>query len=128
MGDREGTARSTDFGSAVVAGLDELVPRVDDDMFAGTMQFSAPEIWLGAPASRKSDLWSLGAVAYYMLTRSLPYGPRLSAARTRAAKKRSEEHTSELQSLMRISYADFCLKKKKILIVLNSYNIQVHHF
>src|SRR3546814_10559897 len=28
-------------------------------------------------------------------------------------KKRSEEHTSELQSLMRISYAVFCLKKKK---------------
>src|SRR3546814_3682890 len=27
--------------------------------------------------------------------------------------RRSEEHTSELQSLMRISYADFCLKKKK---------------
>src|SRR3546814_2078415 len=30
------------------------------------------------------------------------------------AKYRSEEHTSELQSLMRISYAVFCLKKKKI--------------
>src|SRR3546814_6930494 len=29
-------------------------------------------------------------------------------------KGRSEEHTSELQSLMRISYAVFCLKKKKI--------------
>src|SRR3546814_7442620 len=29
-------------------------------------------------------------------------------------KNRSEEHTSELQSLMRISYAVFCLKKKKI--------------
>src|SRR3546814_2606803 len=29
--------------------------------------------------------------------------------------KRSEEHTSELQSLMRISYAVFCLKKKKTL-------------
>src|SRR3546814_6589416 len=28
-------------------------------------------------------------------------------------RKRSEEHTSELQSLMRISYAVFCLKKKK---------------
>src|SRR3546814_8654705 len=28
--------------------------------------------------------------------------------------RRSEEHTSELQSLMRISYAVFCLKKKKI--------------
>src|SRR3546814_8943093 len=29
------------------------------------------------------------------------------------AERRSEEHTSELQSLMRISYAVFCLKKKK---------------
>src|SRR3546814_6831952 len=31
-----------------------------------------------------------------------------------ASDVRSEEHTSELQSLMRISYAVFCLKKKKI--------------
>src|SRR3546814_4981361 len=30
-----------------------------------------------------------------------------------APRQRSEEHTSELQSLMRISYAVFCLKKKK---------------
>src|SRR3546814_3298546 len=30
-----------------------------------------------------------------------------------SGKERSEEHTSELQSLMRISYAVFCLKKKK---------------
>src|SRR3546814_2582645 len=32
-----------------------------------------------------------------------------------ALQGRSEEHTSELQSLMRISYAVFCLKKKKII-------------
>src|SRR3546814_8785820 len=32
------------------------------------------------------------------------------------AASRSEEHTSELQSLMRISYAVFCLKKKKITV------------
>src|SRR3546814_4861359 len=37
---------------------------------------------------------------------------RVSAARE-AGSLRSEEHTSELQSLMRISYAVFCLKKKK---------------
>src|SRR3546814_9097480 len=47
-------------------------------------------------------------------------GPRSSSSRTprRLGKlqtlgERSEEHTSELQSLMRISYAVFCLKKKK---------------
>src|SRR3546814_5740027 len=33
--------------------------------------------------------------------------------RYNAEERRSEEHTSELQSLMRISYAVFCLKKKK---------------
>src|SRR3546814_1578178 len=41
-----------------------------------------------------------------------PNQRRLSAGSAQAA-KRSEEHTSELQSLMRISYAVFCLKKKK---------------
>src|SRR3546814_5205892 len=35
-----------------------------------------------------------------------------SSSRISKEKKRSEEHTSELQSLMRISYAVFCLKKK----------------
>src|SRR3546814_10017262 len=39
--------------------------------------------------------------------------PIAAAAPSRSASRRSEEHTSELQSLMRISYAVFCLKKKK---------------
>src|SRR3546814_1146072 len=38
---------------------------------------------------------------------------RRSAIRSNSASERSEEHTSELQSLMRISYAVFCLKKKR---------------
>src|SRR3546814_643776 len=47
-------------------------------------------------------------------TRSLlPSGP-LTRAQSCQRIPRSEEHTSELQSLMRISYAVFCLKKKKI--------------
>src|SRR3546814_10361097 len=45
-------------------------------------------------------------------------GDRLREAR----EKRSEEHTSELQSLMRISYAVFCLKKKK-----NNTKTEQHH-
>src|SRR3546814_8985488 len=40
-----------------------------------------------------------------------PGDHRLPSAEPKA--ERSEEHTSELQSLMRISYAVFCLKKKK---------------
>src|SRR3546814_8024484 len=40
-------------------------------------------------------------------------GQELGFAPRRGLSLRSEEHTSELQSLMRISYAVFCLKKKK---------------
>src|SRR3546814_4821779 len=40
-------------------------------------------------------------------------GLRIELPPVSAVPRRSEEHTSELQSLMRISYAVFCLKKKK---------------
>src|SRR3546814_3566568 len=42
-----------------------------------------------------------------------PFADDASGQRARLRGRRSEEHTSELQSLMRISYAVFCLKKKK---------------
>src|SRR3546814_7717909 len=48
--------------------------------------------------------------ARHRLRRLLAGGARLPGRRDRRG--RSEEHTSELQSLMRISYAVFCLKKK----------------
>src|SRR3546814_8681751 len=45
-----------------------------------------------------------------------------------ASPARSEEHTSELQSLMRISYAVFCLKKNKpVRSHTNSDNLTAHH-
>src|SRR3546814_7147734 len=42
-----------------------------------------------------------------------PGAPGRAAGKPGEPRSRSEEHTSELQSLMRISYAVFCLKKKK---------------
>src|SRR3546814_7440863 len=51
---------------------------------------------------RKSDLLDAGG----------PHGPKQAAATQVGGDDRSEEHTSELQSLMRLSYAVFCLKKK----------------
>src|SRR3546814_3393696 len=53
-----------------------------------------------------------------------PCGPRRHPCRRRSRRRRSgrsEEHTSELQSLMRISYAVFCLKKKNISTTLLSF-------
>src|SRR3546814_1424828 len=48
---------------------------------------------------------------YEQITGAMPLRDGAKAFRA-AVKSRSEEHTSELQSLMRISYAVFCLKKK----------------
>src|SRR3546814_14390628 len=42
-----------------------------------------------------------------------PWQMGMDTAQLKRFTRRSEEHTSELQSLMRISYAVFCLKKKK---------------
>src|SRR3546814_2882767 len=50
-------------------------------------------------------------VQYRPLPRRISKGCRVAGTAGRVL--RSEEHTSELQSLMRISYAVFCLKKKK---------------
>src|SRR3546814_10082440 len=48
--------------------------------------------------------------------RSRHHSPAPARDRRRGRGAKSEEHTSELQSLMRISYAVFCLKKKQTII------------
>src|SRR3546814_3654230 len=54
-----------------------------------------------------------------------PAGSRLRVVDQRdglqQARARSEEHTSELQSIMRISYAVFCLKKKKTITITHTH-------
>src|SRR3546814_4133438 len=55
----------------------------------------------------------------HMLARQPPERRRIHSDIERVA-ERSEEHTSELQSLMRTSYAVFCLKKKKKTILKTS--------
>src|SRR3546814_8850874 len=56
--------------------------------------------------SRRSWRCGRGDVA------QIPQAPVVYKKNATRCDLRSEEHTSELQSLMRISYADFCLKKK----------------
>src|SRR3546814_1363154 len=60
------------------------------------------------PSSRRRDRTSIDVSAAQNPLRARPHVGNRAPHR-----RRSEEHTSELQSLMRISYAVFCLKKKK---------------
>src|SRR3546814_5730649 len=77
-------------------------------LFRSTRQTAAPTIarFPGVPV----EVWPIEEFTYLQPARW--NGTRASTALIRHA-DRSEEHTSELQSLMRISYAVFCLKKKK---------------
>src|SRR3546814_9458763 len=65
----------------------------------------------GPDRSRKTARWTPQAIGTVAHLRRYDGGWRLMKA---DRVTRSEEHTSELQSLMRISYAVFCLTKKKI--------------
>src|SRR3546814_10232868 len=71
--------------------------------FAGITAVAADP---GATAAAMEKIFGAGSVT------ETAYGRRVDTGRGVIDLTRSEEHTSELQSLMRISYAVFCLKKK----------------
>src|SRR5690606_39374909 len=54
----------------------------------GSSTSAAPEYFLGEPGSTRSDIYSLGVIAYQMLTGRLPYGAEAAKAATRAAQRR----------------------------------------
>src|SRR3546814_9150057 len=82
--------RNAGFGTPVLIGREERVRRTMDAL--GLSEAEAPESQNARPS-----------------TDNKPYADFLYGR----LQRRSEEHTSELQSLMRISYAVFCLKKKQ---------------
>ena len=88
MIDRTGTVKIIDFGSTRVAGLMENPSPIARHDMLGTAQYTAPEYFLGAGGSTRSDLFSLGVIAYQMLSGKLPYGTQVAKARTRAAQRR----------------------------------------
>src|SRR3546814_8159413 len=86
------------------------------------------EVWNGGmPDGYLHD--SLSGMRTPLPARHLPLGvltPQLFDDRTEVHAMRSEEHTSELQSLMRISYAVFCLKKNKMIDLLLTIFTNIH--
>lgn len=88
MVDRDGGVTIIDFGSTKVAGVHEAAPDLEREDILGTLQYTAPEYFLGEGGSASSDLFSLGVIAYEMLTGRLPYGAEVSRARSRKAQRR----------------------------------------
>jgi serine/threonine protein phosphatase PrpC len=86
MVDATGTARIIDFGAVQVAGIADEADR--DAVPPGTLQYMAPECLRGGPGSARSDLFSLAALTYQMLTGRLPYDVAMARERSEAAQRR----------------------------------------
>src|SRR3546814_10870033 len=89
------------------------------DYMKTRVQFDRPIGSFQAMKHRAADLMILIATQENLLEQGVEAAQRGLAHADMWA--RSEEHTSELQSLMRISYAVFCLKKKKNTRTNNKY-------
>ncbi|MFV0455201.1 MAG: protein kinase domain-containing protein [Pseudomonas sp.] len=85
--DTNGTLKLIDFGSAQVTGLAEGGMDADNPV-PGALAYTAPEYFLGEGGSLRSDLFSLGVIAYRLLGGDLPYGAEVARARSRTAQLR----------------------------------------
>ncbi len=90
MIDSAGTVKIIDFGATRVAGIMEIATPIEQINLLGAEQFAAPEYFLGEAGSMRSDIFSLGVVAYQMLPGKLPYGTNVPKSRTRAAQRKLE--------------------------------------
>jgi serine/threonine protein phosphatase PrpC len=78
----DGRARIVDLGSCWVGGIREIEAPVERDVALGSASYAAPENRWGETAGVRSDLFSLGSIAYELLTGKLPYGEAIESART----------------------------------------------
>jgi protein phosphatase len=70
---RDGKVKLIDFGTVHIGGLDEVASPLRDDNPVGSADYIAPEYLLGGNGAFYSDIFSLGAIVYEMLTGKLPF-------------------------------------------------------
>jgi serine/threonine protein phosphatase PrpC len=82
MVDRHGTVKLIDFGSTHVAGLSEGTVQARAQSIEGSLQYTAPEYFVGGVGSPQSELFALAVITYQMLTGHLPYGLQVTQLRS----------------------------------------------
>lgn len=111
MIDKTGTVKIIDFGSTRISGISDAAPRDLDTAILGTVQYTAPEYFLGEGGSNRSDIFSLGVMAYQMLTGRLPYGAAVPKARTKAQQRKLRYKPARDEDSDIPAWVDGALKK-----------------
>lgn len=97
MIDRTGTAKIIDFGAVHVAGLAEATRQPGAEAIVGSLQYTAPEYFIGEGGTPQSDLFSLAVLTYQLLTGQLPYG--LQVTRLRGPNDLGKLHYNSVRTL-----------------------------
>lgn len=85
MIDNYGTVKIIDFGSTFIAGVSDSE---SDGEMRGTIRYSAPEYFLGQLGTQQSDIYSLGVIAYQMLSGKFPYSAKIAQANSKSAQRK----------------------------------------
>lgn len=88
MIDRSGTVKIIDLASAHVAGVAEAVAAHQAVHIAGSLQYTAPEYFVGGQPTATADLFALAVLTYQMLCGHLPYGLQVTQLRAPADLRR----------------------------------------
>lgn len=108
--DRSGTVKIIDFGAVRVAGIAENIASTQEGIM-GTAQFAAPEYFLGQVGSHRSDIFSLGVLAYQMLTGGLPYDHHVARAHTPQLQRRLRYQPARRPDILIPDWVDYALQK-----------------
>ena len=92
MIDQNNTVKIIDFGSTKIAGIQEINTPINRNTLLGTYDYAAPEYFEGFPGTPQSDLYSIAAIIYEMLTGCQPYGKALSARNLKQVRYISAKH------------------------------------
>nr|WP_328809188.1 bifunctional protein-serine/threonine kinase/phosphatase [Roseibium aggregatum] len=111
MIDTSGTVKIIDFGSVRIAGVMEAAPTLDRAEILGTHQYTAPEVFLGYLGTERSDQFSLGVIAYEMLTGRLPFGGSVARATSERAQSRLRYRSAVSQTERVPEWVDRALSK-----------------
>ena len=111
MIDGTGTVKLIDFGSARVAGITEIASHTGPELILGSEQYAAPEYFLGEAGTTRSDIFSLGIIAYQMLTGGLPYGTRVPGSRTQAAQRKLRYRSARDDDREILAWVDEAIRK-----------------
>ncbi|TVP56059.1 MAG: bifunctional protein-serine/threonine kinase/phosphatase [Halomonadaceae bacterium] len=105
--DNDGTVKLIDLGAVRIRGIEQIDTPWQSDGYLGTESYAAPECLEGSLATPASDRYSLGVIAYEMITGELPYPEPPTPSRRQRLKYRSARQSHEDLPL----WLDACLEK-----------------